>query len=73
MVSDFLVSHKAPNMGHYQSGRNGGRGTEWRESQLLPKGLVQLSPGVGIAEGRRSCMLTFLPNTNLRPVLTEYS
>lgn len=63
MGSDFLVSHKAPNVGHYQSGGDGRREKDReekdRERQFLPKGLVQLSPGLVILKGRGSCRLIF--------------
>lgn len=40
-------------------GMEGGRRTERRERQFLPKGFVQLSPGLVILEGRGSCRLIF--------------
>lgn len=48
MGSDFLVSHKAPNVGHYQSGGDERREKDREEGEAIP------SKGVGPAKSR-SC------------------
>jgi hypothetical protein len=72
MVSDFLVSHGAQSMGHYQSSGNGVRGWDCGEREATA------FKGVGLAKTRSSYCWRWellhsqlLTNTNTRPTLTE--